>query len=451
MALPLAEYFPDGLVADAEPVEHAGPAPYLRRPLDADSAGKLARALRYAERPRVSLPRILNELHTVHLAWRAVRSPLREEAVDLIHRATGYPQAVIDRHLRKQFQAFIHPMRLVSWITLGEQGALSREAYGPRLTVVISSGNIPGAALPSILFALLLQSPCLVKTSSLEPFLLPLYARSLADRGVSVAEHLVVTGWEGGNEAVEAAVLRHADALVAFGGETALASLRRHLRPEARFVPHGHRISFTAIARECITRRAARHLARAVALDAAVFDQQGCLSPQSVYVEEGGEVDPGQFAEAVAGELERLERIIPRRALSPKEAAAIHQYRADREMRSFSDSRFQLWCSPNGTSWTVALEPPGELQPCPLNRTVSVQPVPSLEYLPGLLTGVVELLLSAGLAAPHERRSRLARQLTACGVTRITRPGWAQRPEAGPCHDGIHGVAALARYAVFEK
>src|SRR5205085_2146383 len=111
-------------------------------------------------------------------------------------------------------------------------------------------------------------------------------------------------------------------------------SLRGRLPLRVRFVPYGHRISFAAVGREALAGGAAAETAEGIARDLCVFDQQGCLSPQAIYVERGGATTPEEFADLLAAALEAARSRIPRRQLGPAEAAAIHQYRASVEMRS---------------------------------------------------------------------------------------------------------------------
>lgn len=457
MVAPLAEYFPPGLVPDGAPVAHPEPAAYRRRVLDPDEAARLACALRVRAPLRCGYPGgIPAALDAVHARWSAVRSGWREEAVELLRAATGYPAAVLDRHLRSTFAGLRSPRR-GRWLTdalpsgAATSGGPEVRPGPPGLVVVVSSGNIPAAALPSVVQALILGAPCLVKCSSSEPFLLPLYARSVAELAPDLVRGLVVTGWPGGAAELERRLLANADALVAYGGDAALRELRERLPLHARYIGYGHRLSFSAVGREALAPRAARRLATGIALDAALFDQQGCLSPQTVYVERGGAVSPAELAELVAGELERLERRLPRRRLTAAESAAIHQFRVDLEMRAFLDPGLRLWSSRGGTAWTVALERETALQPCPLNRTVVLRPVEALEELPALASGARTRLLSAGLAAASERRAELAAALLRSGVTRIARIGRAQRPEEALYHDGVEGIIGLTRYGVIER
>jgi hypothetical protein len=316
--------------------------------------------------------------------------------------------------------------------------------------VLVSSGNVPGAALPSLVQALLLKSPCLVKASSSEPVLFPLYARSLAESAPELATAVAVTGWKGGELELERVLLARAEALIAYGGDQSLASLRALLPVGARFLAYGHRISFAAIGRELLSRARAAEAAEATARDLAMFDQQGCLSPQAIYVERGGEVGPVEFAALLAESLQRLEKAWPRRALGPQETARIHQFRTEVEMRAIGDPEVRLWQSPDSTRWTVALDPDPVLAPCCLNRTAVVRPLDDLSGLPACLAEREGELGTGTLGAGPARLGELARLLTGCGVTRISALGRAQRLQSSHYHDGVNALAALARFTTVE-
>jgi hypothetical protein len=403
---------------------------------------------------------MLEGLGALHAGWAAAESPLRAEAVSRLHAATGYAEAAIDDGLRRLFSQ-MDARRLEAWLVDGgvslaaldgapAPGAEPR-AFGPRLTAVVSSGNVPGAALPSVVQALLLKSPCLVKTASAEPALLPLYARSLADHAPELAQSLVVTGWVGGEPALEAAWLPEVEALIAYGGDEVIGGWRNRLPVRARFIGYGHRLSFAAIGRELLADEpAARETAHRVARDLCVYDQQGCYSPQTVFVEQGGAVDAERFGALLAEALEGLATRLPRRGLSAAESAAIHQYRGALEMRKFGDPGLRLWASEGGTGWTVALESGAALAPCVLNRTAVLRPVERLETLPALVGERREHLLAVALGASEERYAALAPRFGAAGLARITRPGRAQAPADTLRHDGVNAVAVLARWVVVE-
>lgn len=454
-AEPAGEYYPVGLEPPGQPVawEPVSGSSYRRYRLSPKIARDLARGLKTRVAGLRALPerRLLASLGQLHQEWSQPESALREEAVRRLVPVTGYPASVLDTSLRQMF-AGMGEGELDGWL---RAGGVTPEAldglcggvrvFGPALTVVVASGNIPGAALPSVVQALLLKSACLVKTASREPALLPFYARSLARHDPDLAAALVVTGWEGGQEELETALLAEAEALIAYGSDAALAALRARLPLRARFIPYGHRISFSAIAREWLTRERAVEAAGLAALDLATFDQQGCLSPQAVYLERGGEVSPEAFGELLAAELEAVARKLPRREVEAAEAAAIHQFRAQVEMRALLDPEVRLWASAGGTRWTVALVPETALEPCCLNRTALLKPLDDLRDLPHHLAEHRPSLISAGIGVGETRLPALAALFGEAGVTRVCRLGRAQQPKSALYHDGVNAIAALTR------
>lgn len=461
----IAEYFPAGLMPAIQPqVLEVAPGLEAQRHLHTPvSLRELARGLRkraprFRKMPSVE---VLAGLAEVHSRWAERTSRERAEAVSIVHTATGYPESIIDESLQRLFSgmtqtamrgwlhfAGVHPQMLDGPVP----GSLLRTwVFGPKLTAVISSGNVPGAALPSVVQALLLKSPCLVKTATAEPFLLPLYARSLARHCPEVAEALAVTHWEGGSEELEQGLLAEVEAMVAYGSDVTLQSLHSRLPLHARFLGYGHRISFTAIGRELLgSEGTAYESALRAAYDLCVFDQQGCYSPQAIYVEAGGTISPARFAELLGDALDEYAHSIPRRPIGTTEAASIHQYRTRMEMRGFSDPETRVWISEVGTGWTVALAPTARLEPCVLNRTAVVVPLADLAELPGVLEGSEQYLLSAVLGVSEQRLGDLAATLGMMGVNRIAQLGRAQAPESPRYHDGVNALAHLARFVTVD-
>ena len=460
----LAEHFPDGLAPDTPLEPLGGDLPGERHALTPQAAADLAIALkqRAVSQLRIPVRKILGVLANVHREWARPRSPLRREAVEQLFAATGFPRPLLDEGLRHLF-ATLDVREMENWL---REGCASPDlldihqpgpapgilVLGPALTVLVAGGNVPGAAIPSVAQALLLKSPCLVKSSSHEPYLLPLYARSVADAAPDVAAALAVTCWSGGAHELEAAVLAEAEALIAYGSNASLKALRDQLPVTARFLGYGHGISFSAIGREYLAGAGkAAETAQLAAQDIATFDQQGCFSPQTIYLERGRGVSPEAFGELMAASLEEMEASTPRAAISPAESAAIHQYRAEIEMRSLQEAGLRLWTSPAGTNWTVVLDANPELEPCVLNRTCILRPVDDLEQLPRWLAPHRASLMAAALRVGERRLPRIARGLAAAGITRITQVGSAQQPQGALHHGGVNAVAALARFVTIER
>lgn len=384
-------------------------------------------------------------LRGLHADLAAPESPERAAAVEETAGATGYHPIAVEQVLRGLFSDLASGLDF--WLDAARSADSSVRLRPPRLVLVTGSGNIPGASLPAVAGCLLLGSACLVKSASGEPVLMPLYQRWLREREPRLAERLAVCTWRGGDRRVESPLLEQVDAVIAFGNDASLEDLRQRIPAGVTFAPYGSRVSFSVVTRAALTPERIPSLATRLALDAALLDQQGCLSPQAVYLESTAGPEQEHLARAAARKLAELEETMPRRPLSSGEAMAIHNWRMKLRLRRAAGEPVMLLESPGGTAWSVAVDPDAALRPCPLNRCLVLHPLPDLEQLPALLAPQRGRLSSAGLdcAGDEKRRLHLEQLLIDAGVSRIVPPGQAQLHVSPWSHDGIHLPARLLR------
>jgi hypothetical protein len=180
---------------------------------DREWLGNLGQFLRAQHRKAAERPvaEALAVLDSVNTRWADPSSLERKEADELLAATAGYPREVIRPALDHLFSGLRAAQLTASlaeelgdgqvldtWIERPILGTRSR-AYGPRLTLVVASGNVPMAAIPTIVFALLLKSPVLVKLSSDEPVLAGLYLRSLAAIDETLGQNCAAVWWPGGD------------------------------------------------------------------------------------------------------------------------------------------------------------------------------------------------------------------------------------------------------------
>jgi hypothetical protein len=315
-------------------------------------------------------------------------------------------------------------------------------AYGPGLVAVALSGNEFHVAAESLVLALLTKSACIVKASSRDRLFPVLFARSLAAHDARIAAALAVAWWPGGETAFEDAVYGVAGAVVAYGGEEAVAGVRARTPPDARFVAHGPKVSFAVVTRGHAGRPA---VARAAAHDVSFFDQQGCVSPHTIYVE--GDTDEAlAFARRLAPAMAREQGRTPRGPLAPEEASAVQQARGAAEFRPGAE----VFASPGGSAWTVIFDPDPAFAVSCLNRVVYVKPLAGLDALPGLLAPVRAYLQTAGVAGDAAARAAVAAIVGPLGVVRVCALGRMQHPPADWRHDGRPRLLDLLRWTEIE-
>jgi hypothetical protein len=361
---------------------------------------------------------VLGSLEAVVTEWLEPDSPWRQEAEARLPEATGFSAPMI----RYALPFTIEPLRAPAIAELLARELGGREPRGPVVIAHVLAGNLPGLAAVPIALSLAIRSAALVKPGRGDRVFPEVFARSIAAADPELGACVAVRYWPGGDRACEAAVCDGAELVVASGGDTSIADLRARCR--ARFIGHGHRVSFAIVTREHAVDAAA---ADALALDASLWDQRGCLSPQLCFVE-GDFAAAERFAAQVAAALARWAARLPPGATSLDEQAAVRRFRDEAEWSGIARGTAVLHAPRDSLAWAVAIEREPVFRPTPLCRTVRVMPVANPDDLPAVLAPARAVLEAAGVAAPPERRPALEALLGRSGVHRVCALGRMQRP-----------------------
>ena len=400
---------------------------------------------------------ILNCIDRAVQRWLDPDSQERQEAEARLPETTGLSAAMIRHVLPLIFQEYRADR--IEALCVDELGCLEvldrfvpsvsgqKRVSGPPLMTHVLAGNIPGAGLDSVIFSLLVKSATLVKTSSTEPVLPALFARSIRDIDPNLGACLSVVSWPGGNTALEDLAYGRTDIVVASGSDASLAAIRERAR--GQFIGYGHKVSFGLVTKESLTE--AEETAHKAAYDVALYDQQGCLSPQLVYVEEGGAVTPKEFAALLATSLAHWQTELPRGPIPPEVSTAIRRVRDEAEWQALAGKDVTLHASPDGTDWTVVYDADPTLVQSPLYRTIRVKPLRNITQLGGILEAWRPYLEAVGMAADSARIAILADTLGALGVSRVCPIGTMQLPPLGWRHGGRPRIGDLVRWVGVEE
>jgi hypothetical protein len=382
--------------------------------------------------------------------------PERRAALEVLPAVTGYsPQMVavsldwVGSALRREELSALLTRELGDAEVLdrvrprGDAGRM--RAFGAPLVAHFFSGNVPGIAALSLSCALLVKSVSLGKTATDEPVFAALFARLLSTVDPLLGRAVAILGWRGGEATVEQIVLDAADAVVAYGSDAAIDSIRRRTPGSATLVAYGHKLSFAVIGREAVGSDRVRETARLAARDVCTFDQQACLSPHVLYVE-GGADSALAFAHALAEEMAAFEADVPRGRIGPAEAAAIHQLRGAYELRSFAEPGVDVIASEDGTAWTVLVDADPHFEASCLNRCVRVKPITDLHDVRHHVAGISRWLQTVGICVAADRIDDLTEQLGSLGVTRVCPLGTMATPSLAWRHDGRANLLDLVRW-----
>jgi hypothetical protein len=215
--------------------------------------------------------------------WLDPDNAWRRQAVEAMQVSTGYTRLMIESALRSAFEELTEEK--LSAFCATEPGFQS--ARGPERVLHILAGNVFTSWLPGAVTTLLLDARCDLKPSSHEPLFASLWKRSIQDIDVRLGEQIQVVRWSD-------TLLQNYPAIVAYGSDHSLASLKSQIPGEVRFIEYGHKLSVAIFWKEALVPVELARWMDKLEKDVSAFDLQGCLSPQMLYLEAE---DPGMFEE----------------------------------------------------------------------------------------------------------------------------------------------------------
>ncbi len=339
------------------------------------------------------------------------------------------------------------PEALDRFVALGENDPTMVRAQPRGIVGHWVAGNVPVLGLLSLVQSMLCKNANIVKVSRRRPGMLPFLLSALAEvtyantrgetiSGRTVTDATAVVYTDRQDQAAARELSRLVNVRVAWGGREAVEAIinlpRRYGTEDIVFGP---KLSFAVVAAERLAdQETARRTAAAIAADACAFDQQGCNSPHTVFVERGGLIAPSDFARLLGEAMEAESRRVPLVEVDPADAMHVLGVRTEYAMRGNAYNSRDL-------QWAVVYsdEDQGLAEPCYL-RTLFVRPVDDIFTVAAFCSSQTQ---TAGLAV-DDRRHALAEVLTAGGVERCPAVG-AMRIYDAPW-DGLFFMDRLVRW-----
>ncbi|MEU7527046.1 acyl-CoA reductase [Saccharothrix sp. NPDC042600] len=422
------------------------------RPVDWAVAGE---GLRRAHERLRDLPvrRIVAAIDAVAERWAKRDFPHRRRVVADAATVTGMSEETVDRAL----DAELGNLRTGSLLAalereLGDPEVLDgfrggTRAIGPRVTLAVFSGNVPGLPARSLVRALLVKSALIAKIPAKEPNFTAAFLRSLHEVEPVLADAVLATYWSRDDDATLSAALEQADAVVAYGSDQACAAIRARVAPHQVYEEHGHKLSFGIVSDAYSRLHGPAEVARRIAADCSDFDQHACLSPQVYLVDRR---HARAVAEHVADAMRRAAADCPPGTVGEQDATVLQHRRIVAEWRAASSATGEVWAA-DGLEWTVVLD--DTLLPLSGagNRVARIVAVPDVATAVDLMRPYAKHLQNVGLGAVGEEFWRAAEELARLGASRIAAPGEMSRAGLEWRHDGQPRIAGLVRWCDVEK
>lgn len=382
--------------------------------------------------------------------WSDADFPPRVRTTSAIEARLGYSTPVVEYALDRLFFS-LRPEALEAAIAheLGSVDALDGPverpgrpagfARGVDRVVIVASDSTIGVALVPAAYALAAKCSVVVKDRS--DTLAGAFFDSLVEERPEFAGAAIAQTWTGGDDPRESALLGNADAVAAFGSDAALRSIRMQLRPDARFIPFGHRASIGYVDAAQVSARRREALLDGIAADALLYDGDGCLSLHALFI--GGErTAAAAFAHDLAAAFERVSVEFPPGEGDPQRAASAAAYRNLGAFRA-AGGRGTVYVAARESA-TLVFDPPRDAPPPFLPRVLPVFPVTgpaeAIDYVRAHVLPV-EALGVADTLAPQALSFAIA-----VGAVRIARLGEMQAPPAGGHHGGAPRIADYVRW-----
>lgn len=383
--------------------------------------------------------RSLDDAAVAEIAANSGLSPAMTREI-LTGMAASWTTDALDRLVRAEFP---DPRVLDGFVA---EAGRAVHATAPGVTLHFGAGSVPGVTVTSMLRALLVKSPVLVKPGAGDVALTTRFARELHRSDPRLAAAVAVHYWPGGAPAWrtwERELLTRADHVVVYGGNDTIESVRARAPASTRVIEHPHRIG-VAIVDPGAAPGAAAEAARAVSL----FDQKGCVSTHLILLL-GDRTTARRWCERLADHLARTGATLPAGALSPGEMSALHQLRGRLAMRGAASDSIEI-LSPEKTDWTVVLAPAEHFEPAG-GRTAWVVPVSDRDACLEILVPLSSVLQTAGLAGIRKDDARFAEMLATLGASRIVPLNEIPFPEPEWLHDGNRPLGELVRWCEFHS
>ena len=403
--------------------------------MSADALRQRAAALRDAgaELRRRPASEVIEALAAVLARWRDPDSPERRRLESELPEHTGFHPEVVREGLARG----LAPWTPAAWRALAARELGPEPGPGAPLTAVLLAGSLPLPTLLGVLAPLALRSPVLAKSASRDPLTAGLVVESIAAVDSRLAACLAVISFAHDDEEALRAFLE-ADCVVATGSDETMDAVATRLAPGRRLLRHGHGASLALLGPEACDGALLEASARGIALDTALWDQHGCLSPRAVFV--AADTDACQrVAEALARALEEVSQELPRGAVPAAEGALTAHERADAELRAAAGRGVALHAGPD---WTVVGEADAAPRAQPVSRFLRVHPTAEAN-LERDLAPWGRVLAGVALAGFGARGAQIRSRLETLGATRVCEPGTLQAPPLDWPRDGLRPLASL--------
>lgn len=311
----------------------------------------------------------------------------------------------------------------------------------PRLIFHNLAGNLFVSGWESITHATLLGAASIVRCSEHDRVFPSVWARALEMAAREVSGLIAVCEWPSEDVGRFKRAINEADATVAFGSDESVYELRRLGAWNKPFSAHGSAVSFAMITAEELRNSPVEWLAEGSAYDFAAYDQQGCLSPRALFLEDRHPRDVDRLVDALYAAATLLERNLPRNVLTLEERAAMARMR-DEVLLDAACGGTSRRVSTDKDPFLITVKPISNFSLGPVNRYINIYLYKDLSEIEAALGSLRGRISTLGVPDPRRAPSEFLSNLE---IKRVCPLGSMQIPPLSWCLDGYRPLQKFFR------
>lgn len=390
-------------------------------------------------------------------------NPYVQEAFEAARVASEYPESMLRNSyaalpfsfdpaaLWDLVDARIGRQYLDGWVerVASDGRKLRVRAFGAR-TLHIPAGNGALISALTVIRNAVAKGDAIVKAPSNDPLTAVAIARTLADFAPDhpLTKHLTVAYWKGGDREVEDFLYRpeRIEKIVAWGGMAAVKHVAGYIQPGLELIALDPKRSATVVGEAAFADRATEtEVARRIAADVGVANQEACSSARVVYVQSG----------TSAAGLERLNRLgelvfeklqaMPGHVSTPARRVGL-ELRDCIEASRLADDWYRVIGAIDNEGGVIVSQIPEPVDYAPLlsGRVVNLVPVDDpMESL----SGITSFTQTVGIY-PEALKDELREVLPLYGAQRLVSLGYACSVTPAMPQDAIEPLRRMCKWVV---
>lgn len=388
-----------------------------------------------------STNKIINVIDQAIHIFLDPQSKWRKNIDRIIPQTTGYSSEIIKVGFTKylttfrkyELQRFVsedfyNPQILEQFVP-NHKGGFSK-AIASDIITHVWSGNVPGLPLWSLISSLLVKSGSICKLPKSEPFIASWFVQLLAEIDSVISNSIAIIYWPGGTTKLEDIAINHSDVIIGYGNNDILNQISKRVPATKKFLGYGEKVGLSIVSRETLKPNKVHNIVKNIALEIMRYDQQGCYSPQMIFVQKNAQINSKNFAQMVGSALHQLEKQYPLRSLNLEESIERAQRIKEIETQSIFDDTLKLFKNQK-SSWVVVYQESLIFYPTSLNRFIRIMPFSDINELVQLITFHKKYIQTIGLSASKETMFDWCEKLSCTGVSRFTSLKSMTLPEEG--------------------